>query len=412
MKRKLSILLATMLILSVALQIFVSASADTTPTVYLSDNGDDENSGQSETAPVKTFERAQEVLGDAGGVILIPDVYTYPATGAYYMAYKKGASYVFRGTRADGSSRFVHGRGNIAMNNPLTFDNLTYTLTKANCTLIAHWNKLVMTETVTMKPYNDDATNRSNFPVICGGEWGKSGQIGQNTDLVLNGGTFNYIVLGCLNGGEMYGDVTVNIGGNAKILNRVYCGGSGLSDVYGDISVLVSGGEIADLIYAGGINSEETTSAYVSGNVSIKVTGGMIKGICCLGSYEGPVDGNILIDLTAYVPATAEWAATRISKQTKKTVVYLYGETIPDPTEPDPNDSFDSTPVSDQPTPTTDQSTPATNDTPTTTTTPATTNESKPAKKKGCGSVLGSGVLIVAATLGMGGFLARKKREV
>lgn len=411
MKRNLSLLLAAILILSaMAVLLSLPAAADgATETVYLSDNGNDENSGKSETAPVQTFGRAQEVLGNAGGVILIPDVYTYPASGTFYMPYQKGASYVFRGTKADGSSRFVHGRNNITMNNPLTFDNLIYATAGANYSLAAHWCKLVFTESVTMAPYNNDASNRSNYPYLIGGDWGKSGQIGQNTDITLNGGTFNYVLLGCISGGEMYGDAAIRVGGSAKILNRIYCGGSGMSDMYGDISVAVSGGEVADYIFLGGINTEGTTSAYVTGNVSVKITGGTVKGISCLGTYDGPVTGNILLDLTEYEPATAEWAETKIIRKTEKTAVYLYGETIPVPAEQEtePPETASQEPASATDAPQTEAQTPATAEAPSEEASAHDERESK--KKSGCGSVAGSGVWIVAM-LGMGVFAVRKKK--
>lgn len=327
MKKRFCLFLTAALLLSLfALGAALPASAEETlPSVYLSDNGNDENDGLTADTAVKTFERAQELLGDKGGTLLIPDVYSYPSGATYYVPYRKGASYTFRGTLENGASRFIHARKNICMNNPMTFDNLTYCLTQTWSTLLTRFNALTFTDSVTMEPYNQ-VDERNNYLFLYGGEE-KAGNIGQNVDITLMGGTFGYVVLGCKKS-EMYGDISFRMGGNAKIINRLYCGGEGISDVYGDIAVAIEGGTIGENIFCGGVNSE-SGGAYVTGNVSVTVTGGTFGAICCAGTYDGPVSGDIRIDLSAYDPATPEWVATHVTKATEKTAILAYGESLP-----------------------------------------------------------------------------------
>ncbi|MBE6633550.1 MAG: hypothetical protein E7620_04300 [Ruminococcaceae bacterium] len=299
-------------------------------TVYISDNGNDANDGKTAETPVQTYQRAQELLGETGGTIMITDIYTYPST-SYYMPYVKGASYVIKGMKEDGSSIFAHGRKNIAMTNPLTFDNLTYKLAVSTwSSLQAFFNRLEFTESVTMVPYNN-VDERINYLFVYGGSEGKLGTAEQHVNLVINGGTFGYIVSGCKNQ-EMYGNVNVTFGGKAKIIQRLYCGGeSGINDIYGEININITGGEIGDMIYAGGTG--DTT--FVSGNTTITITGGTFKDIYCRGTGTGVHLGNIVIDVTNYAPAQEEgWIDDHIKDRTDKTTI-LGGKARPvQPEEP------------------------------------------------------------------------------
>lgn len=311
MKRIVSVLLACILLFS-CIPVF---AATTTPepqgSVYLSDNGNDQNSGAAADEAVKTFERAQEILGETGGVILIPDVYTYAGSFGYYMPYVQGASYIIRGDKADGSAQFVHGRRNIAMNNPLTFDNLTYTVTAgANSTLYANCQRLEFTETVTMSPYGGDSSNRSNYPVVYGG---KDQAASANSSLVLNGGTFNYVIGG--SAGAMTGSVSVSVGGTATILNRLYCGGGG--DVAGGLTVDITGGTIAaELLLAG------NAAGTVGGSTRVTVTGGSFSAIWCYGTNGATNTGEIRVDVSQYASALAAgWEGAHIRPSNTDTTV-------------------------------------------------------------------------------------------
>jgi len=305
MKKILALALALMMLLSLSVVIF--AADATTPTVYLSDNGDDTKSGKDAANAVKTFEKAAEILGDKGGVIMIPDVYTYPSTGSYYTKYTQGASYIIRGEKADGTSKFVHGRKNLCLNNPFTFDNLTYELTTTWCAVWANFNRLEFTETVKMDPYKDTDA-RDNYLFVYGGSDSKAGKAGQDTNLVLNGGTFAYIV-GGVKKQEMYGNVNVTVGGKAKIFNRIYLACDGFpGDVYGTITLNINGGVIGDYIYCGGSGAD----SFCSGNVVINVKGGEFKGIYGRGSSNTLTPAKLTIDFSGFEGGTAEAYAAKL----------------------------------------------------------------------------------------------------
>ena len=324
MKKILSALLVLVLVLS-CFTVFTGVAADPEKVVYISDNGNDEKDGLTAENAVKTYQRAQEVLGETGGVIMITDIYTYPKSFAdgkssYYMPYVKGATYTIRGMKEDGSSVFAHLRGNIAMTNPITFDNLTYHIAGQTWSnLYACTNRLEFTETVKMRPYND-VNERNNYLFVYGGDTGKASTKEQPIELILNGGTFGYVVAGCHNS-ETHGKVSVTVGGTANIINRLYCGAAYKDTVTicaGDLDIRINGGTIGDYIYLGGVGADN----YVDGNTTLTVTGGTFKGIICRGSGGGANTGNLTIDLTDYAPAKeAGWVEANILDANAKTTV-------------------------------------------------------------------------------------------
>lgn len=409
MKRLLYILIAAAMGLLCAIPAF-SAEEQTGPekSVYIDDSGDDSKDGKTAENAVQTFQRAQELLGDTGGAILIRDVYTYQSVFPYYMPYREGAFYTIRGSKEDGSSVFVHARKNICLSNPVTFDRLTYRITASTwSSLIARFNRLEITNTVRTVPYNE-VEERNNYLFVYGGDYGAGGKDGQNSEVILNGGTYGYVVAGCQKA-EMRGNASLTVGGNARIINRVYLGGDGVqTDVYGDIHLLVSGGTVEDSIYAGGSGGAD--ESFISGNVFIKVTGGSFKSIICHGTSGGQLLGQISIDCSEYEPSAADgWKDSKIVDLPADGKLLLWGEQAPADTterETDPADT-------DQPKPPVQTTAPAASDTTVSTNHTSDSAGTAPADKagSGCQSALSAGALtvILGACLGAGVLTGRKR---
>lgn len=423
MKKLISILLVLCTVLSLSIAVSASEPAQTaTTTVYLSDNGNDENSGADAQNSVKTITKAFEKLGSTGGIIMIPDVYTYPTSSTFYVPYTQGASYIVRGVTPE--SRFVQQRGNIAITNPYTFDNLTYELCAKNQTLRAYYNRLEFTSTVTVKPYNDGTANyqetRQNYLIVYGGEDGKFGD-GKSTELILNGGTYNYIYGGCANG-EMMGGINVTVGGTANIMNRIYLI-SKRGDVYGDVKINITGGRVGDKIICGG-DAEPT---YCSGNIYITVTGGTVGGVQGASSYtpaEGEEKdlciGQITVDMTKYEPSAAEnYRTTAFVQMPESAKIYLYGETLPgadDNNNDNSNDNTNNDPDPSTPgssaTPNTESKTDDTTAPETTAPTTETAIDTAVVEDGGCGSSIAAvSAVICAATAVCSTALLRKKED-
>ena len=412
MKKLISIMLVCVLCLTAFVTVFTASadgSATATKTVYLSDNGDDAKDGLTSANAVKTYAKAQEILGAAGGIIMIPDIYTYAGSFTYTMPYVQGASYIIRGEKADGSSQFVHNRKNIAMSNPITFDNLTYKIT-ANTwsSLIANFNALEITESVTIVPYNN-VNERNNYLFVYGGAYNGSGAAGQNTNVTLNGGTYGYVVGGC-KAGEMQGSVTINIGGKAEIINRLYCGGEGTpNDVYGGLYVNISGGKIGENIFLGASGD----ATFVTCDTKLTVTGGEFAAIYCRGTSGGVNNGNITIDVTGYAPAQAEgWADTYIKDRTAKTTIVGLPEaetTTPEETTTEEVTTEAATTEATTTEATTTEA--ATTDAATTAPDATETTGKTDDKKSGCGSVVSVSCVGAIILIGLGAGMLRRKEQ-
>ena len=411
MKKLISIMLVLVLSLTALSAVLTVSAADNaaTKTVYLSDNGDDTKDGLTSANAVKTFAKAQEILGATGGIIMIPDVYTYASSFTYAMPYVEGASYIIRGEKADGSSLFVHNRKNMQMSNPLTFDNLTYKIT-ANTwsSLIANCNKLVITETVTVEPYNG-VKERNNYLFVYGGNYNGATGAGKNADITLNGGTYGYVV-GGNKAGEMQGSVTINFGGKAEIINRLYCGGEGTpNDIYGGLNVNISGGKIGENIFLGASGD----ATFVTCDTNVRITGGEFAAIFCRGTMSGVNTGNITIDVTGYAPAQTEgWADTYIKDRTAKTTII--GLPAAETTTPEETTTEEvTTEAATTEAATTEAATTEAATTEATTTTPDATETTGKTddKEGGCGSVVSVSCVGAIALIGLGAGMLRRKEH-
>lgn len=305
MKKALSLILALLMLIPLAA--FGTSAADTVDTVYVSDNGSDQNDGLTATTPVKTLSKAMSLFPVTGGTVIITDKVSTP--NEWYLPRTTGgaafnANVTIKGLNEDGSSTFVQARSKHAIRCNYTFDNLTYELKGANYSLCTNYRKLEFTDSVKMKAFNSGVENyesvRQNYLVVYGGL--DSSAVTGNTNLVLNGGTFNYIIGAC-GTGALTGNVNVTVGGTAKILNRVYAGGSGAAaNVSGNVNITVNGGTIVDSIYLGG----SSAGSNVAGNAVVTVNGGKIGGIVGRGVTGATLSGTVTLNLENYAPSMTD----------------------------------------------------------------------------------------------------------
>ena len=384
-------------------------------TVYLSDNGDDLNPGTSNTSPVKTFAKATSLLGDKGGIIMIPDKFTYfdkqNDTCPYRMPGTKGATYIIRGEKADGSSVFGGERYMIVATANLKFDNLTYTTGEKTYAIVAEFFAIEFTDKVKTVPYElPDGTKK--IPSIFAGANGIAGNASSTGRLTLNGGTFNEVYGGCEKH-KMGGPVFLTLGGNVHVVGDVFCGGKNTGcEVSGDVTVKMTGGTVDGKIYVGGNAENQLNNIVTSLKVSITVSGGKIGGI--VGNLKNSTDTEAIyieeleIDLTAYQPSSAAgWKDANISEMPTYAKVWLYGEDKTATTEPDTTTAEETT--------TPEVTTPEETTTEAGTTAPSNSNEETTdagkTEEKGCGSTVGlGGVAIVLAVSGIA-CVASKKRK-
>lgn len=385
-------------------------------TVYLSDNGDDLNIGNSATTAVKTFAKATELLGAKGGIILIPDKFTYfnlqNDTCPYRMPGTKGATYIIRGEKADGSSVFGGERYMIVATANLKFDNLTYTTGEKTYAIVAEFFAIEFTDTVKTVPYElPDGTKK--IPTIIAGASGIAGNASQTCRLTLNGGTFNEVYGGCEKH-KMGGPVFLTLGGNVHVVGDVFCGGKNTGcEVSGDVTMNITGGTIDGKIYVGGNAENQLNNIITSLKVTINVTGGTFGGI--VGTLKNSTDLEAIyieeleIDLTAYQPSSvAGWKEANISEMPAHAKVWLYGEEKVSETEPETTTPAEETTTKEPEVTTPEETTAAT----TTAGAEETTVADTKTEEKGCGSTVGlGGVALVLAISGIACVVVKKKKN-
>ena len=385
-------------------------------TVYLSDNGDDLNPGTSNTTPVKTFAKATSLLGDKGGIIMIPDKFTYfnlqNETCPYRMPGTKGATYIIRGEKADGSSVFGGERYMIVATANLKFDNLTYTTGEKTYAIVAEFFAMEFTDTVKTVPYEmPDGTKK--IPTIIAGASGIAGNASQSCRLTLNGGTFKEVYGGCEKH-KMGGPVFLTLGGNVHVVGDVFCGGKNTGcEVSGDVTLKMTGGTVDGKIYVGGNAENQLNNIVTSLKVSITVSGGKIGGI--VGNLKNSTDPEAIyieeleIDLTAYQPSSAAgWKEANISEMPTYAKVWLYGEDKTATTEPETTTAEETT----TPEVTTPEETTAAGGANETTAKDEESTAAGTDDKGGCGSTVGiGGVAMILAVCGIAGIASKKRKN-
>ncbi len=235
----------------------VYGTVDESKTVYVSNDGDDDNNGE-ETAPVKTLAAAIQLC--PGKVVLMNDVAS-PNLASF--------SYIPEIVGATGSETLTH-ISTLALSSDLTVDNLKLS---GVTEIIANGYALTIGENV---------TTDSNLTVY----GGKSGEaLTGDTNITLLGGTYANIYGGGKNA-DVTGDTNVVVGGNVnpgkdiddtntETLAPTYVYGGGYNGaVSGTTNVTLKGNAVVKYLVGAGYG---TTSQCTSTN--IRIEGGKVMNV-------------------------------------------------------------------------------------------------------------------------------------
>jgi hypothetical protein len=212
----------------------------------------------------------------------------------------------------------------------------------------------------------------------------------------------------------MGGPVFLTLGGNVHVVGDVFCGGKNTGcEVSGDVTLKMTGGTVDGKIYVGGNAENQLNNIVTSLKVSITVSGGKIGGI--VGNLKNSTDPEAIyieeleIDLTAYQPSSAAgWKEANISEMPTYAKVWLYGEDKTATTEPETTTAEETT----TPEVTTPEETTAAGGANETTAKDEESTAAGTDDKGGCGSTVGiGGVAMILAVCGIAGIASKKRKN-
>ena len=268
--------------------------------VYLSDNGDDKNSGDTADKPFATLNRAIEQVYE-GGTVYITDTYTVDSDFTWKSHLKP--------VEISGGTFNATAVSSFKIADDTTFNDVALNF-KSGAEVFANGCELKIGEDVVVsgKPYLYGGSTTAvestsleiysgSYQYICGG--GKGADVTQNTSVIVgenvngdldetdhNGGV--YIIGGC-NDGVVGGNTNLIIGGNAKSTYIIGAGIGASSKVSGKTKVEINGGAFMGA-YAGSTNGKcaDTELTLLGGTIE-QVFGG-----CENASMTGNTRLNIL----------------------------------------------------------------------------------------------------------------------
>jgi len=267
--------------------------------------GDDANSGEI-TAPVKTIERASEIIknnSEKKKVVITAHLNlnqetakSYDTSGVYTIV-----------TTTDGTINFLkYVNLNVADSNiyqNIEFQNIRMVASSGTKNIYLNGNSLrIVSTTVTTSGTIDiyggsntgDLTGINGSIEINGGTWhniyggSKSANITGNTNININGGTISNIYGGC-NSGNITGDTNVSV--TSGTITNLY-GGNYSGTITGNTNVTISGGKVSTVLYGG--NYQGT----ITGSTNVNVTGGTISSNLYGGNYAGTIKGTANTKIT------------------------------------------------------------------------------------------------------------------
>ena len=309
MKRFLSLLVAAVLVLSMIPAVSFAAEER---TVYVdAKNGNNNNSGLTESAPVKTLANAYSKLsGAAAGRIVF--LSTTEFTGSYNAAVHTIPVTLTSKTGAEGFRTAY----NVYFRGPTTLENITVTNYSTNSwtLLTGGGHKFVIGEGV-----NSVAENGYHFCPTGGSNTGTVAQV----DMTVKSGTWRNIYVVSHSTGTVTGDCTVNVSG-CTVVNSIAMGYKGNAKGNADIhvsnatvktiypcatqstgsvagAVTVTLGEGADV---GAYYTESGTMSKVAGGATLILDGGKIDSI--QKSSENAASGTTAVILKSGTVDTCE----------------------------------------------------------------------------------------------------------
>ena len=272
-----------------------------TKTVYVSDAGLAENTGESASSPI-TLAKAYQNIDDTKEIILAGNT-TYTEAPAHI----KNLT-----IKAENASTVLTLASDVSLKGDTTFSNLTINGAK---TVYANGYALTVDETVTS---TDKLT-------VFGGANGKA--VSGDTNVTLLGGLYNNIYGGG-NSGVVNGSTNVTVGGNVNPGNtnndQGYCmvyGGGANAAVKGKTNVTLADNAVVKYVFGAGTGANGTAV-----DTNINITGGKVMNVCG-GSKE---TATVLTNCDTHITMTGGLAeslfgGSQYSNLTGNTYVNILG---------------------------------------------------------------------------------------
>ncbi len=274
----------------------VSASAEE-KVVFVSDGG--QGDGSSADQPVSSLIAAYTALGDEGGRIVLVDKVTLNATFTEPVHSGKititqehgGVSY-----RTGANSGLTVSAIRYFLNGPTTFEHMNFRGMGAYLLMVAQFNPIVMGEGIEVSGFGDFSVIAKGLGIL-GGVQGGAGKAStvphdQDTHIEIHSGRFVIIGFSRQADHNYTGMAHIDIYGGT--IHNIYLGAAN-KGTGGPVDLNIHGGE-----FKGTVFSSSTTASQVNGNLTVTVSGGDFSNLV---SFDGSVigDGNTsTMDLTKY----------------------------------------------------------------------------------------------------------------
>ncbi len=291
--------------------------ADTSMSVvYLSDNGSDENSGKSFSAPVQSINRAFKLLGSKGGTIVVcGDTVIDTATEAAFPKHDGPITItsIYEGVDYRETGASLSFNVDVFLGGDTVIEKIDISNTNG-AEFYCQGNSLHLGKEIT-------TTYTQNPMAIWGGtDCARSGTTIYNTKfydytIQIDSGDWHYVRGGSIRTGEYQavgtiGNVSIIINGG-RITNTTTSKGmngivavAGFDALDGFANIEINGGEInCSVMGLGrpGTNASASNSAYAHGDVTITITGGKFRKGITVGAVHDTIAGELTGDFTLAV---------------------------------------------------------------------------------------------------------------
>ncbi len=285
------ILIPLVIILLLCAVCALTTSAAPENEVYVSDNGNDANSGNGKTSALKTIEAAYEKLGSAGGAIVISDTFTLTAKDAVMLPSCEGevrfTSLSQNGTDYKKEGAVLVLEKSVRINSDTVFSNIKIK-SAPSIFFACRGHNVHFAENIDVT-----LTSGSVYPTILGGDDATSASTESSLSfsdftITVDSGTYNYIKgtnnrsdsshpLGiCGNISIIINGGTFKAAGGANSNDTALISIGGFASQKGDYYLEINGGSFQSSIFGIGRSGGNSTAAYNTneGDVTIKITGG------------------------------------------------------------------------------------------------------------------------------------------
>ena len=246
-------------------------------TVYVSSQGNDSNSGESEAKALKTFEAAFERMPKGGKIVLCGNDYTVAAN---YSMPKSESKYTLT-SKMKGALKYS---GTFELNSDFLIENITF---QGSSTPIIVCNGHNVT-------FGKGIKNNANSYIVGGANLGSSdsadkGNFTEDYKIEINSGVWvnffggNRRVSGSSPTSTINANITVSVDGatfkKTHVASENQCNLSGMNNVNGNLTLEIKSGEFWGSIYAIGRAGSNADKCTYNGNINIKISNGTFKNL-------------------------------------------------------------------------------------------------------------------------------------